>query len=96
VYVVERNMDADKCAYRQSKEYREERKLIIRRHIQDEGSDAIKKCLDDLFNNALFGSDSTLTKQNQEAHQDRKIPMNLTSKYTLNNRLNLFNDFLTS
>jgi len=67
VYVGEGNMDADKSAYTQSGE---EHKLIVPRHIQQDGPDAIKNYLDDIFSNALFGSDSTLMRQNQEAHQD--------------------------
>ncbi|KAG2380739.1 uncharacterized protein HKW66_Vig0201110 [Vigna angularis] len=46
-----------------------EPRLIIPKHIEDEGPEAIKKYLDDLFSKALFGTDSTQTGQNQEPHQ---------------------------
>ncbi|KAL9303195.1 hypothetical protein ACSQ67_020458 [Phaseolus vulgaris] len=62
--------DEDKSANKEPKESAEEQKLVVPRHIQDEGPESIKKYLDDLFSIALFGKDSTETGQNQEAHQD--------------------------
>ncbi|TKY45926.1 hypothetical protein E2542_SST30047 [Spatholobus suberectus] len=44
--------------------------LTIPSHIQKEGQDAIRDYLDNLFSNALLGSDSTETGQNQETHPD--------------------------
>ncbi|WVZ17123.1 hypothetical protein V8G54_010105, partial [Vigna mungo] len=46
-----------------------EARLIVPKHIEEEGAEAIKKYLDDLFSKALFGTDSTQTGQNQEPHQ---------------------------
>ena len=95
MYVGERNIDEDKSAYK-SKESGEQHKLIVPRHIQEEGQDAIKKYLDDLFSNALFGSDLTLMRQNHEAHQsnsnklDRKthIKQEAKSLYSFVNFIN--------
>jgi len=62
-------MDADKSGDEEPKESGEGHKLIIPKHIEEEGAEAIKKYLDDLFSKALLGMDSTQTEQNPEAHQ---------------------------
>uniref|UniRef100_K7KD73 Uncharacterized protein n=1 Tax=Glycine max TaxID=3847 RepID=K7KD73_SOYBN len=67
----EKNVDADKSAYTAPKEPGVEHKLAIPSHIEEQGEDAIKEYLDNLFSNALFGTDSTQTGHNQEARPDR-------------------------
>ncbi|QCE03677.1 hypothetical protein DEO72_LG8g1702 [Vigna unguiculata] len=59
----------DKSGDEEPKESGEGHKLIIPKHIEEEGPEAIKKYLDDLFSKPLLGMDSTQTLQNPEAHQ---------------------------
>ncbi|XP_020229090.1 uncharacterized protein LOC109810119 [Cajanus cajan] len=66
----ERNIHADKTTYEVPKNIGEDYKPTIPSHIEKQGQEAMKEYLDNIFSNALFGSDSIETGQNREAHPD--------------------------
>lgn len=70
MYLGEKNVDAEKSAYELHEKHGEEQRMTIPSDIENQGQDAIKKYLDNIFSNALFGSDLTETGQNREVHPE--------------------------